>query len=439
MPNKDIFCNAPWYELHIYWDGSLGFCCQEDHKIYDRSLSNQYNVRNMSIREWVDSKPMQDARMLMFNDVKNTICKRCYHEEDHSDTSRRHRCNQKSVIFTRTNFKESYEQSPGWEKFEYSRNNQGRYSGMPIDLHIDLGNYCNLTCKMCDPESSSSVATQFVKWGIKEAGKYIGTDWTRDDAVWNRVLDELAGISDLSNVHFMGGETLITKRFEDFVDFMVDRQRFDIGISFVTNGTVFNESLIDKLKKFKRVGLEVSIETTTAHNAYQRQGTDTELVLNNIQKYMSHCNGSNITLTLRPAISSLTIGYYPTLIQYCLEFGLMIKGLVVYDPAFFDARILPVLVRQNYLKKYQQLLDDYDLHNIDCSVDYNESDPHQLKPIIKNQILQCINLLIAPCPENSDELLDEMVVWCKRWDKIHGLDALTLYPELRKEFIQRGY
>lgn len=439
MPNKDIFCNAPWYELHIYWDGSLGFCCQEDHKIYDRNLSDHYNVRNMSIREWIDSTPMHNARMLMFDNNRNSICKRCYHEENHSDTSRRHRCNQKSVIFTKTNFEESYEQSPGWEKFEYSKRTQGRYLGMPIDLHIDLGNYCNLTCKMCDPESSSSIATQFVRWGIKEASQYIGTDWTKDDVVWNRVLEELASITNLSNVHFMGGETLITKRFEDFVDFMIDRGRFDIGISFVTNGTVFNESLISKLKKFKRVGLEVSIETTTTHNAYQRQGTDTELVLTNIQKYISHCNGSNITLTLRPAISALTIGYYPTLIQYCLEFGLMIKGLVVYDPAFFDARILPAEVRQHYLKKYYQLLDDYNLHSVDCGVDYNESDPHQLKPIIKNQILQCINLLTAPCPDNSSELLDEMVVWCKRWDIIHKLNALVLYPELRKEFIQRGY
>jgi hypothetical protein len=128
----------------------------------------------------------------MFGDEKLSICSRCYFEEEHGDTSRRHRSNQKSVIFTNKNFHESYDQSPGWNKFEHSKLNQGSYSGVPIDLHIDLGNYCNLTCKMCWPKASSSIASQYVKWGIKDAKQYIGNDWTRDDDVWNRVLTELS-------------------------------------------------------------------------------------------------------------------------------------------------------------------------------------------------------------------------------------------------------
>ena len=42
---------------------------------------------------------------------------------------------------------------------------------------------------------------------------------------------------------------------------------------------------INKLKKFNRVGIEVSIETLTEHNTYQRQGTDTSVVLENLEKY----------------------------------------------------------------------------------------------------------------------------------------------------------
>jgi sulfatase maturation enzyme AslB (radical SAM superfamily) len=60
---------------------------------------------------------------------------------------------------------------------------------------------------------------------------------------------------------------------------MIARGRTDLNFSFVTNGTVFNENLLNKLKQFNRVGIEVSIETVTEHNAYQRQGTDTALVL----------------------------------------------------------------------------------------------------------------------------------------------------------------
>lgn len=439
MPNKDIFCNSPWYELQIYWDGSLGFCCHTHEKLYADDQSQTYNVKNMSIQQWFDSKYMRKARQIMFNTSANSMCTRCYHEEQYSATSRRHRSNQKSVIFTRTNFNESYEQSPGYDKFEHSRINSGAYPGLPIDLHIDLGNYCNLTCKMCRPEASSSIAVQHVKWGIQSAREFVGTDWTRDDATWDRVLTELASIPNLCNVHFMGGETLITPRFNDFVDFMIAHGRLDLNFSFVTNGTSFDSELMSKLTKFNRIGIEISIETLTEHNAYQRQGTDTAQVLNNIEQYMSWADGDSNTVTMRPAISLLTIGTYHTLLRYCLEHQLLVKGLIVGKPDFLDARILPTTVKQLYKKRYEDFLIEFDLDKEDATVDYNESDPHQLRRVIKNQAMQCINLLSTDTVQDHKHKLRDMVEHCRKWDTVHGYNALTLYPELADVFIEHGY
>lgn len=438
MTDKNIFCNAPWYELQIYWDGSLGFCCQEAHKLYPDNLSSEYNVSCMTIREWFDSEPMRSARMGMLGSTPNSICSRCYHEQEHGGTSRRHKCNQKSVIFTKTQFDESYKQSPGYAKFEGSRAN-GAYDGMPIDLHIDLGNYCNLACKMCRPQASSVIAAQEVKWGNKDVAQYIGTDWTRDEAVWTRVLDELASIPNLNNVHFMGGETLITTRFEDFVDYMIARGRTDLHFSFVTNGTTFNESLLEKLTKFNRVGIEVSIETVTEHNSYQRQGTDTQLVLKNIDRYLEYCNGNNITLTARPAISALTIGYYDTLLRYCIDRGIIVKSLWVSKPDFLNPNILPDEIRQQYILNYQKLIADYHLESADYQSDYNESDPNQIARIIASQANQCINMLNSPKPADSEQLLKEMVAWCQRWDRVYGYNAKELYPEFSTILDRYGY
>jgi hypothetical protein len=427
MASNKIFCNTPWYELHIYWDGSIGSCCQENHKLYDDNQT-RYNVATMSIQDWVNSDPVRQFRKGLLGSSRQSACSRCYVEEEFGGTSRRHRSNQKSVIFTKTAFDESYKQSPGYTMFEASRPT-GDYTGMPIDLHLDLGNYCNLACKMCSPRASSTIASQQVKWGNKEAAKYIGTDWTRDDTVWNKVLAELVNIKKLNNIHFMGGETLLTKRFEDFVDFMIEHNRLDLNFSFVTNGTIFNEPLINKLKKFNRVGIEVSIETLTDHNTYQRQGTNNQLVLANINRYIAHCDNTSVTLTVRPAISALTIGHYPTLLRYCLENKLVIKGLLVNTPQYLDARILPELIKQKYLNGYRQLISDYNLDCVDTLHDYNESNPGQYNQIIKSQIDLCINLLQSPCPDNN-ELLKEMVAHCRRWDDVYGYNARELYPEL---------
>jgi sulfatase maturation enzyme AslB (radical SAM superfamily) len=292
---------------------------------------------------------------------------------------------------------------------------------------------------MCNPQASSVIAAQQVKWGNKDAVQYVGTDWTRDEAVWLRVLEELASSPNLNNIHFMGGETLITKRFEDFVDYMIARGRTDLHFSFVTNGTTFNQSLLDKLKKFNRVGIEVSIETVTKHNAYQRQGTDTELVLRNIDQYLKQCNGDNITLTARPAISALTIGRYHTLLRYCLERKIIVKSLWVTRPDFLNTQILPDIVKQSYIQYYKKLIDDHDLTSTDHLQDYNASDPNQIVHIVSNQVAQCINILNAPRPADSEEQLVAMVRHCERWDRVYGYNARELYPEFDSILERHGY
>jgi uncharacterized Fe-S cluster-containing radical SAM superfamily protein len=438
IPNKKIFCNTPWYELHIYWDGGLGICCQEYHRLYSTEHREKYNISNMSIAEWFNSEPVKKMRMDMWDDKKLSLCHICMQDESTGVTSRRHKSNQKSVIFTKSAFDDSIKQSPHHDNFLYSKNNQGEIQTLPMDLHVDLGNFCNLACKMCNPKSSSKIAAQHVKWGQEEDKKYVGSDWTQNKEVWDRFLQELLKMK-LQNIHFMGGETILTKRFHDFLNFMIEHKRFDLNFSFVTNGTIFDLELVKKLKLFQRVGIEVSIETTTEHNGYVRQGTNTKEVLANIEKYREHCDNERISVTIRPAPSALTIGKYDTLIEYCLEQKLTIKSNPVYRPTFLNISVLPIDIKEQYLKKYYDLLRKYDLESLDIVSDFNESDPQQYKKIIKLAITQAIGLLNSPPPNNHTKELIKMVEHCKRWDKVYGYSATELFPDLKDIFVKNGY
>ena len=194
---------------------------------------------------------------------------------------------------------------------------------------------------------------------------------------------------------------------------------------------------MDKLKRFRRVGIEVSIETVDLHNSYLRQGTDTEQVLDNISRYQAWCNDSNITITVRPAVSALTIGYFPGLLQYCLDKNLMIKSMLVITPDFLNAIILPHSVKQQYLKHYQDLIDR--LSHVQVSTDYNASDPHNTAMIVKEQAYMCMNILSQPEPNNVSELRQLMVDHCRKWDQVYGYNARALYPELTEIWNQHGY
>lgn len=439
IPNSKVFCNTPWFEVHVYWDGSLGICCQEHQTPYHDSDKGKYNIQHTSLKQWFNSDPVKNLRLRILNHRPLTdYCRACIFEEEHSNTSRRHKSNQKSVIFTRTNFSESFEQSPNYDYFKFSFDNQGETQTLPVDFHIDLGNYCNLACKMCGPKASSRIAAQHVKWGIVEDKKYIGSDWTKNDEAWNRFLLEIVQLP-VKNIHFMGGETMITDRFHEFLDFMIQRRRFDISFSFVTNGTIFDQELMQKLSMFNRVGIEVSIESLTEHNAYQRQGTDTQGVLSNIEKYRQWCNNDQISLTMRPAISALTIGSYHTLIRFCLDNQYLIKSLIVTNPRFLAVDVLPKSVRDNYRKYYHSLLDEYTLNDLNVTDDFNESDPNQYRKIARTYIDQVLKLLEQPEPDDIDLLQSKLVEHCKKWDQIYRYNACELYPELKDLFLQHGY
>ena len=235
----------------------------------------------------------------------------------------------------------------------------------------------------------------------------------------------------------MGGETMIASRFEDLVNTLTTHQRFDVGFSFVTNGTSVNPDLITKLKKFSRVGIEVSIETTTPHNSYVRQGTDTEQVLKNIVWYQSHTNNTNISVTLRPAISMLTIGYYSSLLEYAWHNQLTIKSLLVTEPDFLNVSNLPADVKQQYSATFDSMISR--ASNVTVDADYNVSDPNNYQAVIQQQARMCKQLLDTPVDRDSSHNHRLLAEHCQRWDQVYGHNAKTLYPELQNIWTQYGY
>lgn len=391
----------------------------------------------MTIAEWFNSEPVRNFRNSILGDTKVSQCSRCTRDEEYGNDSRRFKSNQKSVIFTKTAFDHSWQQSPGFRHFNHSIEHNGATTSYPIDLHIDLGNYCNLACKMCNAMASSTIAGQEVKWGIQASKKFLGQDWTSDQQVWNNFKHQLLGIPGLNNIHFMGGETLLTDRFEDLVDHMIQHGRFDMCFSFVTNGTVYKPQLMEKLTRFKRVGIEVSIESLGQQNAYVRQGTDTNQVLENIKQFESWCNGDNITVTLRTAPGLLSIGSYADLLKWALNKQLIVKSNMVIRPEFLDIKTLPADIKAKYLESFDQLLDE--LESVDITADYNASNPNNTLQVIKSQVIQCRSALQTHQSPDNSMLLQQLVAHCKKWDEVYGLDARVVYPELQEIWDQYGY
>ena len=436
----EVFCNSPWYELHIFWNGDLAFCCHQLTPPYDiEQKPNPYNIKTMSIKEWYNSEPMQQARMRMFEDKQWSKCGECWLEEKLGGaSSRRHRSNQKSVIF-RQNIQQSLEQSPSYPLIESSYNNNGLTTSPPVDLHIDLGNHCNLACKMCWPGASTTIATKMKKLDIMPVDQYLKYDWTKDQDVWDRFLNELVEIPNVKHIHIMGGEPTIHPRFKQLLDYLIANHNVqDYGFSFVTNGTKFDQSIIDRLKKFARASVEISVETAEDSNHYIRQGSVTSEVIENIKKYNAN-RADNFFVTLRPCVSALSLRDYWTLLKLALDEELMVKSRSVNEPPHLRPHVIPKAIRETYRQPYLDLLKEYNLDLDYDHIDINESHYENQRNIVVDMIKQALTYIDMPDHIDQKLQLTEMVKQMKIWDKEYTLDARTLYPELKEILDENGY
>lgn len=438
MPDKNIFCNVPWTNLHVYYDGSYGVCCAERHQIYTPAESSHYNVKNLSPAQWYNSKPMREIRIAMHQKNKLSICDGCYVEESYGFESKRLRENQKSVIFTEQAFERSYQQNPTVDIFESSKNT-GETSSTPIDWHIDLGNECNLACKMCDPGASSKIAIAYRRWNIS-VNNNIFVNWTDDEVAWSKFLESIKQTPNLNRLHFMGGEPLLNKKFEPLIDYLIETgMNRTISLSLVTNGTIYKQSLIDKLLQFSQCDIEVSIESFDKTNDYIRQGSLVADTVANIEKLRSHTN-EKFSLILRSVPQLLNANSYYNYIDWCWQHRIPIVSLPLKRPKYLKISVLPKTVRDKLLEKYLLLQDKLQQA---VGQKFNalgaSRDTSRVEFTLLRECSGMIAQLTQPSDSDVEDQRKELIVWLKRWDALYNLNALEYYPEYKDFFIEYGY
>ena len=163
------------------------------------------------------------------------------------------------------------------------------------------------------------------------------------------------------------------------------------------------------------------------------------MVLANIENYINECNGTTITVTLRPAPGLLTVRSYWQVIELALQKELLIKSNLCTNPDFLDITVLPKNIRDQYRLPYLDLLTRYELDEADVWSDYNESDPNNFRRVAKNQILQILRILDLPEPDDRDRRWSALVQHLDRWDRVFGFDARVLYPEFAHILDKHGY
>ena len=265
-------------------------------------------------------------------------------------------------------------------------------------LDMKFTNTCNLSCRMCIPSSSSqleklysSVETFDMPHHIQRSNPHFKSNAQAEKKVQHtkKLISE-----GLEILKVTGGEPFACKYFLEVVDWCIDNDYAkNLEIKFTTNATKVNKKLLDKIKKFKKTTITVSIDGVEKIYNYIRHQADWKTFDKNIDllnsyeeftplnisfclqfynmldvaNYANWCKSKDIEpyvdVHMKPFDSELDVKFAPKkmklkLLQDAEEHGL--ENVSTYVKKFIEVKDIE---KQKSLKRTTDIVDK--LHNTD--------------------------------------------------------------------------
>ena len=332
-------------------------------------------------------------------------------------------------------FEKSLASSPLRSAFDYSNNNQGVTARTVTDWQIDLGNYCNGACVFCNPESSSSLATEFKQIGLID--QMPPPSWCDDPELLDQFVTDLTLSPDLQYLHFLGGETVITPGFKKILSALVNAGLAKkITIGFTTNLTVWSDAVVELLKQFQQVNLGMSIETLTAVNDYVRYPSQHDRTRQLLDQWVALGQQHQWLIQLRITPTCLTVHELSTVYDYAWQHNIAVESCNFLDnPEFFRISVLPHKQREQACENLRAWLH---AHPVDHSSQIiNTRDPNLARQHIAQDAESYLDYLESAADESHR--LPDLVAFIKRLESSRGNCILNYLPQYEDLFRSAGY
>jgi hypothetical protein len=387
---------------------------------------------------------MKNLRLDLLAGHSPSICDSCRNEGTYDKVNGRQKQLLKSGI-TLKNFEKTFCSSPHWPLFEYSADNQGSTTFMPVDLQIDLGNTCNSACIMCAPTYSSRLASDYVKLNKIDPGMFqlpsLGSNWSEDNALVDKFINEITNTPNIKYIHFIGGETLHLKSFYKICNRLIDSGfSKNISIGTTTNCTINNVELEHIIKNFKHVHLGLSIECFHRLNDYIRYPGDIDQIWDNIDRFLDLRRQTGLHLSLRITPNVLSIYHIDTIFEFMLGNKIIAESCnVLTDPSCLRIELLPCDLRAEIINKIDKLIDEYALvESEDVIINRRRND--LVDPVITSVIYEYKHLLETyQPPSNLESERSNLIRFIRNFEQIRDNHILDYLPEYEEFLRSYGY
>ena len=364
MTNNPI-CKAPFIAIQYSSDGRISPCC------WTKNFGPIYN-KFTTIEQYWDHYKVKEFRKKMLSNEFPSECKTCKFSKETLGVNR--------ISF----YDEIYNVAHNKKKFTEDQ------LFAPIQLDLNFSNICNLKCRHCSSNNSSSWLKDDKK--LNELGFFRLTNNEVNNNNVDFIHDERL-FQTIERIDFKGGEPMMQDEMFVLLKNLIKWNRAkDIKLSYVTNATKSLGKLKDYWPHFKEVKCNVSIEATGNLFSYIRGGDHYtfEDFHKNILEYASiescHVHFANTVMIYN-------IFNLPYLINYMSDAFDMFNTVssntggkpsfkheykfnnIVHSPEYLKIDIMPKRLKDKIINHYEKF--NYNsLENIKQSLLVNEFDPN---------------------------------------------------------------
>jgi radical SAM protein with 4Fe4S-binding SPASM domain len=319
----ESFCSLPWVNISTDVNGSLRPCC----KFAQPKPDNEYQLPNMKEGRldvlWNDQR-FQNLRQAFLDGKKPKECQSCWDEEAAGIKSFRVQWEIDKKVDTTGMVFEPIATSG------------------PRGMDLKLNNVCNLKCRICGPQASSTFLKEYQE---RLNVKLEGSDYWISNKILGTANEEVINkwAEDLVHLEVTGGEPMSSPENIKILDLLIKSGKAkNISVLLNTNGTLYNKKFLDNILQFKEITLCLSIDDLDARLEYERYPTEWNVIQENITKFIElRKTHRNLFLTLCPTVSSFNVYYLPDYLEWAKTLDIYTYYNILHYPPSHSVKNLP--------------------------------------------------------------------------------------------------
>lgn len=253
------FCPLPWMHISINSNGR-GRVCSVSHKHLRNASMQPISYKQFTnISDYFNSKDYKKIRRQMLSYKRSSHCNYCFYQEDRGAKSIR--------------AKLLYKYQSDIRHLINHTNKDGSID-CPRILYIDMdvGNKCNLKCRMCSPSNSYSIGKDWLlmnkSFNEHDANSALNDKWYVSSHFVDLMKTILHSVKD---IYIKGGEPMLIKEHFKILKIIIEEGHANhICLKYNSNQTVLAKRILTLWKHFRKIEFNCSLEGFGDLNDYIR-------------------------------------------------------------------------------------------------------------------------------------------------------------------------